>query len=195
MGSFFRKINLSNDWKILRMERGVPGAGCQPRNVINVINFLTVSDFSGKVMTGYSCLNPFQSLSVTLATQNWQQQVRQWCFWHGILRNELVIFASGWPRAARCWRIIYNPRSKSPVCFWSKKPSRPEPVSIPIPVKLGSFHGFLDKSEALTESSDQSEAQHPDGLTAISASNPSFVSTSKTDKRKCAVIWIKSLWT
>ena len=52
------------------MERGVPGAGCQPRNVINVINFLTVSDFSGKVMTGYSCLNPFHSLSVTLATQN-----------------------------------------------------------------------------------------------------------------------------
>ena len=62
------------------------------------------------IMTGYSCLNPFQSLSVTLATQSWQQQVRQWCFWHGILRNELVIFASGWPRAAQCWRIIYNPR-------------------------------------------------------------------------------------
>ena len=66
--------------------------------------FLTVSDFSEKVMMGFIGTRTLSSLSVTLGSQNWQQQVRQWYFWHEILRNDLVILASDWPRTSSpCW--------------------------------------------------------------------------------------------
>ena len=165
MGSFFRKINLSDDWKILRMERGAPVAGCQPRNVINVINFLTSQWFLGKSNDGIFLSEPLPEFicdtrDSELTATSPPMMFLTWDF------EKWACYFRFWLTPGRSvLTYLYWSESPSPVCFWSKKPSRPEPVSIPIPVKLGSFLGFLDKSEALTESSDQSEAQHPDGIT------------------------------